>query len=171
MLAKALKVWRQLRLEIGEAAIYTDGDELTDVVGLVAAWQGGLPVVRLTSASVVPVVSTGDDVETIGVDDGAAVERLRSITSTAPGVAAVDLSGNGEVISMLLEALPRWGRLLLAGPSPQPFTTAFYADVHRKGVVICAAGDPEPIDVRNARRLLADPKRAGLLRGCVRERV
>jgi hypothetical protein len=156
-------------------AIYTDGIGLADVIGLVAAWQGALPVVRLTSGPAI------DNVRTIGIDDAAAAAKgLRSLTSCAPGVAAVDLSGNGDVIAMLLDALPRWGRLMLAGPYPAPFTTAFYTDIHRKGVVVCSAGDLDNMyanpwewnaDLRNACRLVADPNRAAKLRSCVRERL
>jgi hypothetical protein len=110
------------------------------------------------------------DLETIVTADAvSAAERLAVAVAPAPRVAAIDLSGNGEVIAMLLEALPRWGRLMLAGPCPEPFSTAFYTDVHRKGVIVCSASDPEPADVRNACRLLADPKRAAKLRSCVRD--
>lgn len=170
--AKALRAWRQLRLEIGDTAIYADGGDLGEFIGLAAFWQGGLPVVRLTRDPAAASELLANDVETIGVADAvSAAERLTRVISTAAGVAAIDLSGNGEVIAMLLEALPRWGRLMLAGPCPAPFTTAFYTDIHRKGVVVCSAGDPEHADVRNACRLLADPKRAARLRACVRDRA
>lgn len=169
--AQALRVWRLLRLELGEAAVYTDGIRLADFVGFVAVWRGGLPVIRLAAGGPIP------DVETVSIKDAAsAVERVRSLTANAPGLAAVDLSGCGDVIAMLLEALPRWGRLMLAVPCPEPFTTAFYTDIHRKGVVVCSAGDlhsifAEPaqwqVDVRNACRLLMDAKRATTLRDCL----
>ena len=170
--AKALRMWRQLRLEIGDTAIYADASGLGDFIGLAASWHGGLPVIRLTSDPAAAVGPLADDVETIGVADAvSAAERLKNVIAGAAGVAAIDLSGNGEVIAMVLEVLPRWGRLMLAGPSPEPFTTAFYTDIHRKGVVVCSAGDPEHVDVRNACRLLADPKRAARLRACVRDRT
>src|SRR6266498_3907218 len=172
--AQALRVWRRLRLEIGEAAVLTDGDGLADFIGLVAMWHGGLPVIRLTSRQ------TAGDVEIVNISDAPlALERLRSLTAHAPGLAAVDLSGSGEILAMLLEALPRWGRLMLAGPCPEPFTTAFYTDIHRKGVVVCSDGDLDSmfsdpsewnVDVRNACRLLMEPKRAAKLRACLPER-
>ena len=169
--AQALRVWRLLGLEIGEAAVYTDGIRLADIIGVVATWRGGLPVVRLTAGQ------AASDVETVNIADAAsAVERVRSLTARAPGLAAVDLSGSGDVIAILLEALPRWGRLMLAAPCAEPFTTAFYTDIHRKGVVVRSAGDldsifAEPaqwqVDVRNACRLLLDSKRAATLRDCL----
>ena len=122
--AQALRMWRRLGLELGEAAVYTDGHELSDLIGLVALWHGGLPVIRLTTG----VVAEASDIETVTVDEAsAAVERLRSLTASAPGLAAVDLSGNGAMIAALLEALPRWGRLLF-----QTLVRKNHADIPRR---------------------------------------
>jgi len=172
--ARALRIWRRLRLEIGETAVVTDGGGFADAVGLIAAWHGAVPVVRLTNAE-------SRDVETVSMSDAqTAVDRLRAITSAAPGVAAVDLSGRGSAIAILLEALPRWGRLMLAGPAAEPFTTAFYTDIHRKGTLVCCSDAPESIfaepskwrlELRNACRLLRDPKRAVKLRACLDSRA
>jgi len=172
--AQALRVWRRLRLEIGEAALFTDGDGLADFIGLIAMWHGGLPVIRLTTGQ------ADREFETVSItDENAAVERLRSLTANAPGLAAVDLSGSGNISAILLEALPRWGRLMLAGPCPEPFTTAFYTDIHRKGALVCSAGDLDSIftdpslwnvEVRNACRLLMHPERATKLRACLGNR-
>src|SRR4051812_32583121 len=105
--AQALRVWRRLQLEIGEAAVFTGVGPLAEAVGLVALWRGGLPVIRLTDAA------GCDNVETIDINDApAALSRLRELTASAPGVAAVDLSGHGEMIAFLLEAMPRWGRVM-----------------------------------------------------------
>jgi hypothetical protein len=171
--AQALRMWRRLGLELGEAAIYTGDGDLAGVVGLLAKWHGGMPVVRLTETDA-PAI---DGVQDVAVRDATtAVARLRSLVAQAPGVAAVDLLGRGSVIGVLLEALPRWGRLMLAGPPPDSFTTAFYTDVHRKGTIVCAAGDLDSIatdpqswetDVRNARRLLTNDAYAAELRACV----
>jgi hypothetical protein len=170
--AQALRIWRRLGLELGEAAVFTDDHELADFVGLVATWQGALPVVRLTTQA----TASSGDIETVPVGDApAAVERLRALTANAPGFAAVDLSGRGSTLAILLEALPRWGRLAFAGPTPEPFTTAFYTDIHRKGAVVSAVGaldsiftDPRSweVEVRNACRLLMSPARAAALRAC-----
>jgi hypothetical protein len=170
--AQALRIWRRLGLELGEAAVFTDGHELADLVGLVATWHGALPVVRLTTDE---AAATGE-IETVPVGDApAAVERLRALTTHAPGLAAVDLSGRGSTVAIILEALPRWGRLGFAGPTPEPFTTAFYTDIHRKGAVVSAIGaldsiftDPRSweVEVRNACRLLMNPARAAKLRAC-----
>jgi hypothetical protein len=120
--------------------------------------------------------------EQVSIDDpAAAVARIRSLSASAPGMAAVDLSGSRNVIPILLEALPRWGRLMLAADCSEPFATEFYTDIHRKGALVCSGADLSSmlvnaslwaVEARNACRLLLDPKRAATLRGCVhRERA
>src|SRR5262245_47065106 len=135
--AQALRLWRRVRLELGEAALHTEAGPFGEIVGLLAAWHGATPVVKLTASE---TNVEGDDCVTPD-DSRTAVERIRTMTAAAPGVAAVDLSGAGHAIAVLLEALPRRGRLLLAAPCAEPFTTAFYTDIHRKGVVVTTAGD------------------------------
>ncbi len=165
--AKASRVWRLLELEIGEVAVCTDGP-LADAVALMAGWCGA-SVMRLTFDG------AGPRAERVGVADVEAMARLRAAVAAAPGAAAVDLSGRGEMIAALIEALPRAGRLLLTAPPSGAFTTAFYTDVHRKGIVI-RGGDLDSLfadpfawraDVRNASRLLLDPLRAAAVRACL----
>ncbi|MCP9442486.1 MAG: hypothetical protein NNA20_07815, partial [Nitrospira sp.] len=45
--AAALNVWDRLQLELGEVAVYTGGHPCSDLIGLVAMWRGGCPVIRL----------------------------------------------------------------------------------------------------------------------------
>src|SRR4029079_201505 len=49
--AQALRIWRRLRLELGETAVYTDGDGLTRFVALAAAWRGAVPAIRVTTGA------------------------------------------------------------------------------------------------------------------------
>jgi hypothetical protein len=63
----------------------------------------------------------------------------------------VELSGRAEVLDILLEVMPRWTRLLLAGPAGKPVTIDFYKNVHRKGAVI-AATDIESASIFDAVR-------------------
>lgn len=168
--AKALRVWRRLQLEMGEAAVYTDGGILAEFVGVIAQWHGAMPVIRLTATS-----TDGD--ATVRIDDpSGAVARVRSLIGSAPAAAAVDLSGQGKIIEILLESLPRWGRLMLAGACWEPFTTEFYTDIHRKGVTVCSGSELNSLrtnpslwtaEARSACRLLLNEKRAATLRGCV----
>jgi hypothetical protein len=136
-LASALASWETLRLELGDAAIWTDGQPLSGLVGQVAIWRGACPGVALGT-------SAGGDQDPEGVeridagDQDAAVAKLSEIVARRPGFAAVDLSGRADMIDILLEVVPRWGRLLLAGPQGAPVTIDFYKNVHRKGIVLAA---------------------------------
>jgi hypothetical protein len=134
-LAAALSLWESLRLELGDAAVFTSGSPLSALAGQVALWRGGCPVVELGpgesgSASAIPRIDWSDP--------EAAARQLIEATSKRPGFAAVELSGRADVLDILLEMMPRWTRLLLAGPAGKPVTIDYYRNVHRKGAVIAA---------------------------------
>jgi threonine dehydrogenase-like Zn-dependent dehydrogenase len=133
-LALALWMWDRLRLELGELAVFTGGDVFSPLVGQVALWRGGCPVVML-SGDAHPVSQSGIDV--IGTADSAGVAReLRDRIQNKPGFAAIDLSGRPEIIDLFLEVMPRWGRMMLVGSTRDPLTVDFYNNIHRKGVVL-----------------------------------
>ncbi|MEQ1794005.1 MAG: hypothetical protein ABL970_07415 [Nitrospira sp.] len=133
-LAMALYVWDRLQLELGEAAVYTEGDCFTDLVGQVAIWRGGCPVIRLGIDS--GRASLSMEEQQLMSDQEEALRQLRKRIQDKPGFAAVDLSGRPETIDLLLEVAPQWGRVMLAGRTRQPLTVDFYNNVHRKGVLL-----------------------------------
>lgn len=143
-LAAALRVWDRLQLELGEVAVYTEGSDFADLIGQVGGWQGGLPVIRLNHN---PVGASADRGECLSISDpDEALRRLQARIKDKPGFAAVDLSGRPEIIDLLLEVMPRWGRLLLAGKAQQSLTVDFYNNVHRKGVsLFCEVFEPVSI--------------------------
>lgn len=133
-LGLALWLWDRLRLELGECAVYTDGDAFAPLVGQVALWRGGCPVVRLaTEADRDP---TPEIDVLLAADADATARELRERIKQKPGFAAIDLSGRPEIIDVFFEVMPRWGRLMLAGPSRAALTVDFYNNVHRKGVLL-----------------------------------
>jgi hypothetical protein len=134
-LAAALSMWESLRLELGDAAVFTAGGALSTLAGQVALWRGGCPVLELgpAGAGATPGITHVD-----WTDPEEAARQLTGATGARPGFAAVELSGRAEVLDILLEMMPRWSRLLLAGPAGQPVTIDFYKNVHRKGAVIGA---------------------------------
>ena len=134
-LAAALSMWESLRLELGDAAVFTSGGALSTLAGQVALWRGGCPVVELGPAG---AGATPDITRIDWTDPEEAARQLTGATGARPGFAAVELSGRAEVLDILLETMPRWSRLLLAGPAGQPVTIDFYKNVHRKGAVIAA---------------------------------
>ena len=132
-IAAALALWETLRLELGDAAVWTSGGPLSGLVGQAALWRGACPGIELGEPS---GVYDPRQVEQVHLaDTEAAATRLVTLVSTRPGFAAVDLSGRADVIDVLLEVIPRWGRLLLAGPAGTPVTIDYYRNVHRKGIV------------------------------------
>jgi hypothetical protein len=136
-LAFALWAWEKLSLELGEVAVYSGESPFSDLVGRVALCRGGCPVIRLGARA-------GDGerggIERLSLEDPRlAVEKLRRRIAEKTGFAAVDLSGLPEIIDVILEVLPRWGRVMLLGFESQPVTIDFYKNVHYKGAIIHAA--------------------------------
>lgn len=133
-LGLALSFWDRLSLELGEVAIYTEGGPFSDLVGQVAVWRGGCPVIKLCDTSN-PAPQSPAETQFLN-DPEEVVHKLRARTKDKPGFAGIDLNGRPEIIDLLLEVVPRWGRLLLAGQTRQPLTVDFYNNVHRKGVLL-----------------------------------
>jgi len=128
--ASILELWDRAGLELGEAAIVGGPHPLSALVARAALWSGASRVMHVGAGA------TGTGIATIEASPAdAAVAQLTALVAAAPGVAAVDLSGASSVIELLVATLPRWGRLLLAGPSER-FAVDFYNDVHRKGAVV-----------------------------------
>jgi len=133
VLASVLELWERAGLELGEAAIVGGPHPLSALVAHAAVWSGAGRVMHVGRGALAPGIAT---IEASPAD--AAVARLTGFVAGAPGFAAVDLSGSSAVIELLVATLPRWGRLLLAGPSER-FAVDFYNDVHRKGAVVAGA--------------------------------
>ncbi|MCP9456346.1 MAG: hypothetical protein NNA18_09605 [Nitrospira sp.] len=176
-LAAALNVWDRLHLELGEIAVYTGGHHCSDLIGLVAVWRGGTPVIRLGNGSDGESVSVGTTIDLSKADPDEVLGMLRKRVEEKPGFAAVDLSGRPELIDVLFEAMPRWGRLMLAGRPQTPLTVDFYNNVHRKGAtVVCDMFDPalllrnkdRAIYLSAAFRLLENKERAEVCARVVR---
>jgi hypothetical protein len=136
MLATALWAWDELDLELGDASVYTTGSALERMIGCVAIWRGALPVARLGNDGT-RVLSGTQPIA--AADPHAAMRQLAETVRAAPGFAAIDLTGRGEVLDILLEVAPRWGRILLGAPTSSRLTVDFYNNVHRKGTYLRTA--------------------------------
>jgi hypothetical protein len=169
--AELLSVWDALALEIGDTAVVTDGHPWSRLCALVASWYGALPVLFLTTGSDGP-----EGIVTVRVDDpAAAIKHLSATLAPTTGVAAVDLGGRADHIDLLLESLPRFSRLMLAGPPGESLTIDFYVNVHRRGLrLLSRVLDPRggtghaPASAEHlarAQRLLANPRRQQEFRG------
>jgi hypothetical protein len=161
--SRALWVWDTLDLELGEMVVVTDGAPEARLVALVATWYGPAQVLFVTEdASAMPPGVTAHAMLAGAEETGALSARL----GERPGVAAAELSGHADAVDALLESIPRFSRLLLAGTSRAPVTIDYYNNVHRKGVRLVSAvleheaqlpGHPQRVE--RARRLLQRPAR------------
>lgn len=119
----ALRAWDGLTPEIGAAAVITPGP-WAPIMSTVAAWYGAQPM-----------LVGGADVSSGGVDAGT-VARLAATLAGCPAVCAVELSGRADMVDLLLEALPKYARVLFAGPRGDRLTIDYYVNVHRKGLLL-----------------------------------
>jgi len=130
-LSKVLEIWDRLELEIGETAVVTENGLASRLSAVVARWYGPAQVVYLGDRN-------GDfppgtvNVETS--DPVAALKELRGILDGVPAVAVAELSGQVEKVDLVLEAVPPFSRVMLAGPRRDLLVIDFYTNVHRKGL-------------------------------------
>ena len=105
-------------------------------------------------------------IETLSLQDPElAVEKLKQRIAGKTGFAAVDLSGLPEIIDVILEALPRWGRVMLLGFESRPVTIDFYKNVHYKGAVILSAVfDPSLVFTKDPELVAQLPRAIRILR-------
>jgi len=135
ILATMLAVWGELRLELGEIAVVSGTGVLPSIAGVAAATCGALSVVRL-GREVAQHGTPPSRALVLSDESESSLDQLRGIMSDGCGVAAVDLSGQHGVLDLLLESLPRYSRLMLAGHRSQPATIDYYNNIHRKGVLV-----------------------------------
>lgn len=161
--ARALWVWDTLDLELGDMVVVTGSSRQARLVALVATWYGPAQVLLVTDdQSSAPAGVTAHPMLAGAEETGSLSARL----GERPGVAAAELSGRTDTIDALLESIPRFSRLLLAGEAREPVTIDYYNNVHRKGVRLVSAvlaneeGLPgHAARVERAQRLLARPAR------------
>ena len=144
-LAYALWIWDACGLEIGDVAVYTSGSAVDRLIARIAAWRCGGRIIRLDtgdaewdSAAEVTILEVPDPQE--------AVEKLAQALRSAPGVAAAVMTGDAAVMDVILEAIPMWGRVVLASRTTDAATVDFYNNVHRKGCrIVSVPGSPDDI--------------------------
>lgn len=137
--AAALRVWDELGLELGEAAVVTAGHPLSRLVANVAVWYGALPVLVIGDE-----VAADPNVELVPVQDSdKAVSTLSQKLASRPGVVAAELSGRADFVDLLLETIPPLARVLFAGEQRERLTIDYYVNVHRKGLLL-RSGEVSP---------------------------
>ncbi|MCC7032956.1 MAG: hypothetical protein IT179_09015 [Acidobacteria bacterium] len=174
-LAATLRIWDDLRLEIGELAVVTDGHPLSALAALAASWHGARAVLvtggKPAPINGVSVVRLHDQVEPLAC--------LASVFQDCVAAAVLELGGAAEIVDAVLESVPASSRLLFASDAPEKLTVDFYRNVHRKGLDLqSGTAGPRSVfsDVDASRRqelflracrLLADPGRVEACRAAL----
>lgn len=131
---------RKCRLEVGESAI---------VMGL--GILGMMAVKLLRSAGAVPIIAADPVAEKraealhLGADyalDPFAPDfsdQVKAITGTGCSV-AIEVTGNGKALDMVLDCMARFGRVALLGCTRNSdFTIDYYRKVHAPGITLVGA--------------------------------
>jgi threonine dehydrogenase-like Zn-dependent dehydrogenase len=152
--ATALRAWDRALPELGSAAVITPGP-WAPLFSVVAGWYGATPMLAGGASP--------------RGEDGDAVASLTRKLTAYPSVSAAELTGRADMVDLLLESVPKYSRVLFAGPRGDRFTIDYYVNVHRKGLHLVSAvlsaldafKEPAGGDlVVRAARLLANPSRA-----------
>jgi hypothetical protein len=133
-LVLALWCWNSLNLELGEVALVIQGNPFVDIFIQTAKWFGALPVICLGDKS-------GDQGDTVFIrvdykEPDVTTAELNKFLPGSVGYAAVDLSGKAEIIDILLNTIPRWGRMMFMGSGNDLLTIDYYNNLHRSGADI-----------------------------------
>lgn len=161
--ARTLRIWDALDLELGDFVVVTGDDVRGRLAAVVAAAYGAQPVVLIGRTEAVGALN---GVERLAVGDpSSATLALAARMRERPAAAAVELTGSADFTHLLLEALPMFGRAMFAGTEPERLTIDFYTNVHRKGLRLHSAvfdplapagsADPDADLLARAARLLA----------------
>lgn len=137
-LAQALWVWDIAGLEAGELAIVAGTTPAPAMIARVGMWRSGRRVVALPRDH--RQRQPDHWAENLDpADQPATLQRLSAAAAEAPGAAAIVCDANSTLLELVLEAMPAWGRIVLAGETGEPATVDFYNNVHRKGCRILSA--------------------------------
>lgn len=131
-LAFALWAWERLNLEIGEIALVTGDNVFSGVFAQAARLYGALPVFQLGND--LKDFQGIDNIEINRDEPLATIELLRNRIQDKAGFAAIDLSGKPEIIDVIFEVLPKWGKIMLLKQAEYPLTIDYYNNLHRKGI-------------------------------------
>ena len=140
----SLWAWDLLKLEIGECALVAGHHPFFNTLCQSALWRGALPVICLTDDK---LEDKRFDIIYINPSDSeTTTELLANITKAKYGFAAINVSGQPGIIDIILNSMPKWGRLLFAGHSTQPLTIDYYNNVHRSGALLYST-NMNPINI------------------------
>lgn len=133
--AAVLGLWDRLELELGEVALVTGGSWCSNLAVVVASWYGAFPVFCARCEDSRPARG----VRVIDASSPTtALASLRETFGTEPAV-VLELSGSAETVDLVLDAVPAFSRVMLAGASQERLVLDFYTNVHRKGLMLLSS--------------------------------
>lgn len=130
----SLWAWDKLALELGEVAVFTGSSLISRMLGQVALWRGACPVLSLCQIGPQNALIK---YAKVGIDERDEISGwVRRHINGKSGFAAIDMDGRADLVDLILEIMPRWGRLMLVGEKTQSLTIDYYNNIHRKGAYI-----------------------------------
>lgn len=129
----ALTTAERVGFEIGETAVVLGDGICADFLCLALKWSGASPCIRITGRTRDKIPG----VQSFPADPGPLMDGLPALKATfhrRPGLALFDADGSPETLELLLEHLPPWARVVLAGNAERKMNLDYYNDIHRKGV-------------------------------------
>lgn len=131
---------RKCHLEIGESAIVMGMGILGMMAVKLLRAAGAAPIIAVD-----PIEKKRKDALSLGADyaldpfDPDFVGRVKAITGTGCKV-AIEVTGNGNALDMVLDCMARFGRVALLGCTRNSdFTIDYYRKVHGPGITLVGA--------------------------------
>ena len=131
---------RKCRLEVGESAVVMGQGILGMMAVKLLRVSGAAPIIAVD-----PVAEKRDHALSIGADyaldpfDPEFADKVKKITGGGAKV-AIEVTGNGKALDMVLDCMARFGRVALLGCTrDSDFTIDYYRKVHGPGITLVGA--------------------------------
>ena len=131
---------RKSRIELGESVMVLGLGPVGQLALQLAKANGGLPVIgvdRFESRMKTAMDTGADAVLNSGQEDWQL--QLRNITGGEGPHVVIESTGFPEPVNMALQAVRKFGRVVLLGSTRGETTVNFYATIHRKALTVLGA--------------------------------
>lgn len=128
----ALSAMESVAFEIGETAVVLGSGMTADFFCFALKRGGASPIIRIGDPHLIEILG----VKRFAADACSlldSVSALKEAFYRRPGLALFDAGDNPETLELLLEHLPPWSRVVVAGNGLKRMNLDYYNDIHRKG--------------------------------------
>jgi hypothetical protein len=132
-LAFALFNLQKMKLELGETVLISGDSYTAKIFAKTALFNGALKVIQLGNNSIKS--ENVNFIPFLKEDPDKSIKEVLDLMENSKGFIAVDLSGDPNIIDIILEIIPVWGRLLFAHAHTKNITVDYYNNLHRKGIL------------------------------------